>query len=214
MATVLVRDVVERAETILQDTTNTRWTKDELLNWLNDGQLAIVNRRPDLHVTNAAFSCVAGTKQSLPADGLRLAKVLRNTGGKAIREIDMRILDDQIPDWHNPVAANSVDHYSYDLRDPKSFYVYPAAAVNHSIDIIYTVAPSPITIANWATDNTTITLDDSYLNPILDWILYRSYSKDADYAANVQRAQMHLDAFKTALGEKTSSDMAVAEISQ
>ena len=208
MPTVLVRDVINRAETILQDTTNTRWAKDELLDWLNDAQLGIVNRRPDTYVKNVAFSCEQGTKQSLPADGLRLMRVRRNTTGRAIRVIDMRILDDQIPEWHDNVDAAQVDHYAYDLIDPKTFYVYPAPAANVSIDIIYTVAPEPIEVADWETDTKTITLDDSYLNPILDWILYRAYSKDADYTSNAQRAQMHLEAFKAALGEKTQADVA------
>ncbi len=208
MATTKVVDVIARATTLLQDTTNTRWTKEELLNWFNDAQLAIVNRRPDTHVKNEEFQCIKGTKQTIPNDGLRLMHVVRNKGGVAIRPIDMRVLDDQLPMWHEEVDSSYVEHYAYDLADPKTFYVYPAPAANVAIDIVYTVAPEQITINDFKTDTKTITLDDSYLNPIIDWMLYRAYSKDADYAANAQRAQMHFDSFRVSIGEKTDADIA------
>lgn len=211
MATTLVRDAILRAETILQDTTNTRWSKEELLNWLNDAQLAIVNRRPDTYVKNTEFVCEKGTKQALPSDGLRLMRVLRNVGGKPIRMIDINILDDQVEDWHNEVDAAACHHYCYELTDPKTFYLYPAPAAAVKVDIVYSLAPPAITISNWATDTTTITLDDSYLNAIVDWIVYRAYSKDADYAQNVNRASMHLDAFRMSIGEKTQSDTGVSQ---
>jgi hypothetical protein len=41
-------------------------------------------------------------------------------------------------------------------------------------------------------------------------MLYRAYSKDTDYAGNVQRATAHYQAFATALGVKTKIDLAVA----
>lgn len=208
MATTKVIDVLDRCETILQDTTNTRWSKQELLNWLNDAQLAIVSRRPDTYITNQAFTCAAGTKQSLPADGLRLMRVVRNKAGKAVRRIEERVLDDQVPEWHVNADAATVEHFVYDELDPKTFYLYPAPAADVEVDIVYSVAPPAIAIADFSTDVTTITLDDSYLNPIIDWILYRAYSKDADYTSNAQRAQMHLEAFRMGIGDKTQADAA------
>lgn len=53
---------------------------------------------------------------------------------------------------------------------------------------------------------TPIKLDDIYANVILDYILYRAYSKDAEYAANATRASLHYQAFTSALGAKTQVD--------
>ncbi|MCK7581011.1 MAG: hypothetical protein MZV65_38935 [Chromatiales bacterium] len=53
---------------------------------------------------------------------------------------------------------------------------------------------------------TPIKLDDIYANAILDYVLYRAYSKDAEYAANAQRAALHYQAFTNALGVKTQVD--------
>lgn len=209
MSVTRVIDVIDRAQTILQDTTNTRWSKQELLDWFNDAQLAVVNRRPDTYIKNVAITCLADTKQTIPADGLRLMRVLRNVGGRPIRNIPLRVLDDQVPDWHEAVNASRVDHYAYDLLDPKTFYLYPAPAASHEVEIIYSVAPAPIVISNFETDVQTLSLDDSYLNPILDWMLYRCYSKDADYTSNAQRAMGHLEAFRVSIGDKTQADMSV-----
>ena len=59
MATVKVIDLIDRAETVLQDTTNTRWAQAELLGYLNDAQREIVMQRPDAKVTNATCSSPA-----------------------------------------------------------------------------------------------------------------------------------------------------------
>jgi len=59
-------------------------------------------------------------------------------------------------------------------------------------------------------DTTIINLDDIYANVILDYLLYRAYSKDADYAANGQRAINHLNSFNSSLGAKTAIDVATS----
>ena len=56
MATVKVIDLINRAEEILQDTTNVRWSQQTLLNYLNDGQREIVLFRPDANPVNASFN--------------------------------------------------------------------------------------------------------------------------------------------------------------
>ena len=39
-------NILARVESILQDTSNVRWTEAELLNYLNDGQREIANLAP------------------------------------------------------------------------------------------------------------------------------------------------------------------------
>ena len=50
------------------------------------------------------------------------------------------------------------------------------------------------------------------MSPILDWVLYRAYSKDAEYGANEARAAASYQAFNSALGAKTQVDAAVAPV--
>ena len=67
MATIKVIDVIDRAEEILQDVSNVRWTQQSLLNYLNDGQREIVVFRPDASTVNASFTLASSAKQTLPS---------------------------------------------------------------------------------------------------------------------------------------------------
>lgn len=211
MTTIKVVDVIAQAETIIQDKTNTRWPKQEWLDWFNGAVLAVIGLRPDANIANELFSTTANTAlQALPAEGLKLINVINNDAtGKQIRRIDKRMLDDQVDNWYAETGSD-IDHYVYDDRDPKNFWVYPSTVVPHSIRIIYSKAPEAITIADFAADVQVLPVDDSYMNPILDFMMYRAYSKDADYAQNAQRAQSHLQVFQLALGAKTQSDAGIS----
>jgi len=198
VATITAKSILDRATIIIQDETNTRWPRDELLTWLNDGQREIVLLKPDSYAQNKSIQLIAGTKQAIPADGIQLIDVVRNMGtdgetpGRVIKRIDRRILDDQRPDWHTEPAVGYVQHYVFDDRDPKTFYVYPQAPETAVyVEVIYSSAPTDIT-----DENSYITLDDIYANAVLDYILYRAYLKDADYAVNSARAK---DAYITFL---------------
>jgi len=221
--------IVTRAGIILHDTTQVRWLESELLGWLNDAQREIVLIRPDASVKNEELQLQAGTKQSLPDGGIRVMDVVRNTDGDAIRVIDRNVLDAQQPNWHTVGAKSSVEHFMFDLRDPKHFYVYPPQSADTTttvvnaetgldedvttvnagrIELIYSSAPDDVVYKTDATALTseTITLDDIYGNGILDYILYRAYSKDADFAGNAERALKHYETFVTTLGLKFQAD--------
>lgn len=75
MPTILASSIITKAATLLQDPTNVRWPADELLGWLNDGQREIVLQKPDAYSINEAVKLAAGTKQALPAAGIRLLAV-------------------------------------------------------------------------------------------------------------------------------------------
>ncbi len=216
MATVLADHILDRAATILQDTTGTRWPKDELLGWLNDGQREVVLHRPDTGAINAAIPITAAkSKQTLPAAALKLINITRNVtatdpdtitaSGGAIRRIERRVLDDQVPDWHS-MTDSKVAHFVYDERDPKTFYVYPQLSADGYVEGVYSSAPADVTTP----DSEVISLDDIYANAILDYVLFRAYSKDADYAANSQRAVGHYQSFMGSLGVSIQSDLQVA----
>ena len=51
-ATVKVIDLIDKAEEILQDNTNVKWSQQSLLSYLNDAQREIVLIRPDANVSN------------------------------------------------------------------------------------------------------------------------------------------------------------------
>jgi len=213
MATVKVVDILDRASIILQDNTNVRFPNDELLKFFNDAQKEVVLHRPDANMNNQSITLVAGSKQSLPSTGLRLIDVVRNVSGKAVTQVDRQILDETLPNWHETVAgSDGIEHFIYDPADPKNFYVYPKGTTDLDLEIVYSSAPSDQAVSNFDSDTSTITLDDIYANCLLDYILYRAYQKDSEYAGNSQRSMMHYQGFSNALGIKTQADSATTPI--
>ncbi len=209
MATILASQLMDRAELILQDSTNIRWGRTELLGWLNDGQRAICEVRIDAYTKTSVVTLASGTKQALPSDGHALISVLRNMGtdgatpGKAVRKVPQALLDAATPDWHSATSNAVTLHYAYDPMSPRQFFVYPPAPGNSEVEIVYAASPPDV-----AAEGSAITLDDIYSNALVDYILYRAYSKDFELSGNDSRAAGHYDKFRTALGAKSAADAA------
>lgn len=206
MGTLTGTNIVTRARKILQDTTSggTRWLDAELLDWINDGQREIVLLKPNAYSTVENLTLVEGTRQALPASGLMLLSVIRNvSNGRVVRRVDRNILDSENPNWHAASASATVEHYTFDEDAPANFWVYPPQPSSGfgSVELIYSKSPEDL-----ASLASVITLNDIYANVILDYVLYRAYSKDTDYAGNAQRAANHYQAFNNALGVRSQID--------
>lgn len=202
MANVSVQSILFRASTLLQDITNIRWPQAELLEWLISGQREIVLFKPNASVKNVDFALGAGAKQTIPNDGLTLVDIPRNSNGlQAVTLVSRQILDAQVPGWSAPAKANAtVIHYCYSPNDPKHFYVYPPSPGGNSVEIIYNANPSDATL------NGTITIDDIYESPLVDYIVYRAYSKDTEYAVNADNARKYYDSFQFAIKGKYAAE--------
>ncbi len=221
MSTVKVTDIIRRVEDVLQDT-NIRWPRTELQNWMNESYLAITLARPDANAKTGSFTCATGTRQVLSSEfpsSLRLLDVTRNlatdSGYKVIRLVARSVLDDQRPAWHAETGTTAIQHFTFDPRQPKEFFVYPPATTAAEIEVVYTDSPGATALTESqldpaGSDTTVILLDDIYMSPMIDWILYRAYSKDAEYGANEQRAQAAYGAFNAALATKNQVDSAVS----
>ena len=220
MATVKVNDLLNKAQTILQDTTGTRWPEPELVGWLNDAYREIILARPDANSESGDFTCAEGTRQVLTTgfpNALRLLDVVRNvattSAKKAVRLIDRTILDDQRRGWHAETASVDIEHYIFDPKLPREFLVYPPATSAAQLEVVFSSVPTDHNPegayqVGGADANETIKIVDSYANAILDYMLYRAYTKDAKYAANWPRAAQHYQAMQAAIGIKTQSDTA------
>jgi hypothetical protein len=198
-----------------------RWPVSELQDWLNDSYREIILARPDANSESGTFTCAAGTRQVLTSEfpnALRLLDVVRNVAAtsdkRAVRAITRSILDDQRRTWHGESGAVNIDHFMFDERLPREFLVYPPATTAAQLEVVYSSVPTnhTLTDAELTTNpsSETIKIVDSYANAMLDYMLYRAYSKDAEYAANAQRAMGHYQAMQAALGIKTQTDLTFA----
>ena len=219
MATVKVVDLIYRAKTILQDTTSVRWALSELQWWLNDGYRDTLNLRPDSNTLTGEFVCVAGPRQVITttfANATRLVSVVRNTATTSnkygVRLVDRRVLDDQRKGWYSETASVSVEEYMFDPRQPKEFLAYPPATTAARLEIAYAQVPAPHTLTDEQLGNTAtaevIRIDDTFANALLDYILYRAYTKDAEQQGNAARAVAHYQAFQNSLGVSAQANAA------
>ncbi len=216
--TILASEIMDRARRIVQDETSVRWPLGELRLWINDALREIVLQKPTAHSKTVVLSMEAGTYQSLPVAYLSLLRVTRNLktgdaqqrqGLRAIRMVPREVLDTQHPDWHDPTVtlpSKIVKHVVFDQADPKSFYVFPGNDGTGFIEAVVSATPAQIATQvdpeNIALYAIALDIDDIYANVILDYVLYRAYMKDSQYAGNAQRAAAHYQQFANALGLK------------
>lgn len=226
MAT-LASEIMDRARTVILDKTSVRWPLAELCLWVNDAQREIAVLKPAALAKNVAIALQEGTLQALPSDFLGLIRVVRNLsspadavpriGSRPISVVSSDILDAQAPDWHDPVLTpyrKQARHYLYDEQDPLHFYVYPGNDGTGVVEAVLVGNPKKIAPAVGADpgklDSYAIPLEvaDTYANAVTDYVLYRAYSKDANFAGNAQRAAAHYQLFVGSVGATTNQDMA------
>lgn len=207
MGTVTAQTIIDKASVQLIDLANIRWTRSELLAWLNDGMRQIVLIQPNASSTTVSKKLDAGTRQTLPTGGWLLLQMYRNMGttgttpGRAIRIVSRELLDNFNPNWHTATAAAEVRNYIYDTQDQTAFYVYPPSTGTQYVELNYSAQPTNLT-----SESEVIPLFDIYQSSLVDYILYRACSKDAEYAPGLQLAQGYLATFVAAVGGKAQTE--------
>src|SRR5690606_11987487 len=170
-----------------------RWSNVELLDWLNEAYAVVVGIRPAANTVVAEISCVAGTRQAIPDAGERLLDVIRNTApaanGLAVTPMPRAQLNALRPRWHGEPRTEAIEHFVFDENDPRAFYVYPPAAHSAKLEVRFSAVPAPHGPAEATADSTEpLRLPDTYQPILVDLVLARAFSKDAEGAANQARA--------------------------
>lgn len=200
----------------LQDEDAVRWTFPELADWINEAVKAILLAKPSANSVTDVVTLGAGTYQTITSGYLSLLRVVRNittvgpprVGGRIIRVTTRDALDAQEPYWHDSTKTpykSEVRQFVFDEEAPLSFYVYPGNDGTGKVEAVMSKLPTSIAASGdptlLASYNQDIGLQDIFLSPILDYVLFRAMSKDDD-AANPAGAAMHYQAFAAAVGLK------------
>jgi hypothetical protein len=204
---ITAKSIIDKAVIQLTDIAGVRWTRTELLGWLNDGQRAITSVQPNANNEVVTAKLSAGTRQTIPADGWMLLDVYRymgtngSTPGRVVRLISRELLDSFDLYWHSAKATDEPKNFIYDLQDQRAFYVYPPNTGNGYVQINYSQIPADIT-----SENDNITVIEIYQPALLDYIMFRACSKDAEYAPGVALAQMYMASFTSLIGGKDGAE--------
>jgi hypothetical protein len=208
LGTIVGTTIINKAAIQLTDLTNIRWTRSELLGWLNDAQRQIVLMQPNSSNKTAAQKLIVGSRQRIPSDGWLLLDIYRNMGtdgltpGNVVRVVSRQLLDAYAPTWHSSAPSAVTQNFIFDLQDQTAFYVYPPSDGTNWLEVNYAQVP-----ADLATENLTISLSDVVQTAMLDYMMYRACSKDAEYAPGLQLASGYWAAFSAAVGSKAQAEL-------
>lgn len=181
--TIAVVDVLGRVNTQLRDPGFIRWTKSELLGYFNDAVRAVALKRPDATASVIPFTCAAGVRQQLPESVYQLIDIVGQDSGRAMVPGDRVTLDTADPMWRTTSGEVSAEAYLYNPALPQYFMLYPGVAEGVTLEMAVS------------------------LYPVVDWCLYRAFSKDAP-GQDDNLAKQHLQNYNDAMGIKNNVDKA------
>jgi len=194
-------------------TNGVRLYEADWLEHLNSAALQIVLVRPDANSVIACTKLVAGTKQTVPATAHRLLDVIRNMGalgitaGKPITQVSRQDMDSISTLWHSETGETVIDHFCFDPRSPRMYYVTPPVHISTYVYVEILTSNIPTSMTSSA-DN--IPLPDLYRGPLMDWALYLAYQHDTDSPGSMSTALHYYKSFYQSLGIDLEGQAATA----
>lgn len=188
----------------LYDTDYVDWTEAELVFWLRECLRAMAEIRSDLFTVFREIELSPGAEQAKPEDVTRLTRIfgVREDGDdrfRAVSVFDAGAMGAIEPNWMS-APPGPARQYAFGA-DRDVFWVYPPQmdppGVAQAECVVLPEVPEPDSpgFADYL-----LPIDARYQRALVDYVLYRAYSKDADVAARDGRAAAHHQAFTAALG--------------
>lgn len=220
--TISTQDLLWQCKTTLQDAGATRWTLDELRRYLNQAVKVIALKDPLAVSKTIVMALAEGTYQELPT-GQRLMAVTRNitsavnatprVSGPIVTPITAVALNSSYRNWHNnayvPFSA-TVSHIITEPTNPNAFWVFPGNDGTGKLEVTVAETPDDIPAPSNITDSeaytTDVPLDPRYEPALMDYMLYRAFSKDSDKQASQARAVAHMQSFNGTVDQLRASE--------
>lgn len=213
------RDIMSRARVLLQDEDSVRWPLTELADWINDGLREVAKQVPSAFARTEDIPLAEGVKQTLPTGYVRMLRPVSNAPfegadrapRRVVTVVDRRTLDAVQPDWHSERRrSQQARHVMFDEADPRTFYVYPSNDGTGRLRAVVAARPVPVAAAGAAdaigSYAAEVGVDDQYGNALVDYVLYRAFSKDAQFAGSIQRAAALFSQFAGAVNMQVGAD--------
>lgn len=213
------QDAIDAITDITKDYDRVRFTLAEISRWMNHaaGQIATIHPRAASQYLQLTLA--AGARQDLRTidatkKWVRLHELVCNVAGSdptgdTIRQVARPARDYGFKTWRSKAAtATAVKEYSLDEREPFTFDVYPPVAAGTKVLALASVRPAAFCVLDGpatalADADEDIPLADGFEIPVIDYTLFRLFSKDANDQSYQARAAMHLQAFQLAIGIET-----------
>lgn len=212
------QDVIDAITDVTKDVDHVRWPLAEISSWMNQGAGIIAKTNPRAAAQYLTLTLGAGARQDLRTIDatkawIRLHELVCNMNGTdptgdTIRQVARSALDSVFKSWRKTASGSAVKEYTVDEREPFTFDVYPPVSAGTKVYALASVQPVKFCVLNadgsaLQTATETIPLADGYEVPLMDYTLFRMFSKDANDPNYVARAAAHLQVFQAAMGVET-----------
>lgn len=207
---MLASVIVDEVGTILNDmepgNAHLRWPVPELLNYLTEGTAAIAQGKPSIFVTVDTLELGPGSTQRLPDKYTRLLDIHFNInpdgseGGSVLPGVYALQQAFQKPGCS---SGSLVEVYAAYPGSERYYWVDPPVPRGLTyiprVEAVVMLTPQVITSVNQP-----LLLPGSspemYQGALVDWMLYRCYSKDEQSQTSLERSQVHFKSFQTYVG--------------
>ena len=197
-----IQEVLNIVASMLNDEEKVSWTENMLLNYFNLALREMFNVRPDLFNHSIEYVCQEGYRQIAPSDNLHFFKVFSNVNGRICKYMPLATLNNINPKWTTNKPDEEVEIFTYDFDNPKFFYVYPPAVNGLKLNVEYSQ------VDKWYLDTEEdFPLPSNWVATVMDYMCYRAYQRDTEFAPNDTRIQSHLTAFQQSLQNKAQADI-------
>lgn len=209
MSTLTVGYIVGVVEKKALDEENDDFAQAELIGLYNLALRFIVSLVPRAYAITTSELLAPGTLQSVPATGLVLSDVVRNTGtdgktpGPAITKADLAAMNTLVPSWSSETATEEIDNFMRIPGMDASFFVSPPSDGTGYVQMVYSAMPPTTTYdddGDWEDDK--IPISDEFVPALPDAMLYNAYDDDTDTPGNLPRSQMYYQRAVQILGIK------------
>lgn len=198
------------AADVLGDSKYRTWTIQAHYEYLSDALRVLASLKPGYFAALHKWQLAANkVEQTIPtgyylvlrdpynmgADGATYGRTITQTKAEALTDID--------PSWRAVTPAAAVKHYVYDAdRAPKRFECYPPP--NAALWVQGELAADPTRVVD---QNDTLSCHDNAVPALVEWQLYRAYSRDDEKTFAPQKAAAHVALFFQLLGLKIKTEM-------
>ncbi len=186
--------LIDSVSSTLLDTAHRTWSRDELLDYLNEALRATALVHTDIYVVQEQLTLAIGEQQEIPGDGTGLVDVPRNSGGRVITQVDKSLLDEASRFWPAGTQEAVVEHFTADPRNPLRFVVFPPNDGTGIVDLIYNAVPPQIMY-----EAEELVVPDSYQPPLQNYMLGKAYQKNSK-RQDLQKANAYLGQWGQLLG--------------
>ena len=202
-----VSELITTTAEVLQDTEHIVYTEPQLVKAVNEACLATVLVKPESCSDVMTVTLVAGSRQALPPQALRLLDAYYRLDD-AENPVAHIILTDREEFSFFPTPGSVVQHVAYSEKVPDVFWVDPPAEANVKLALVCSQAPATVT------KDDDFPLTEKYAVPVTEYMLYLMFRRDSQRSPNTSRAQAHRQAFFDLLQVKTQADMTVSAETQ